>query len=332
MYLAPLNYDRFFKRVFSHDHIAQRFLEDLLQVKIEEFQKLPEENRVTDDAAKVIFDYRCKIKGQYVTIDMQQWFKTDIVRRFYLYHAVNTVLQLETMQNKTIPTKSGFKITTKDYNELAPVLTVIWMVDDILHFKNTNYITYQLMPDAVEKFLADAVLWDKKTLVKKGIQNLWDRRKEILKMIQNEHKDLDFLRQNKLYFLFQHNIVKSKAIEPYKRWFDFAERTRNENNTEADFEDYTSDPVFADIIRIINRQKLTQDDFTYIKDETKEAEQVQRFIDVEQAKGHQVGHAKGKIEGKIEVARILKKQGIAVEIIATSTGLSITEIEQLALP
>ena len=138
MYLAPLNYDRFFKRVFSHDHIMQRFLEDLLQVKIEDFKKLPEENRITDDAAKVVFDYRCKINGQYVTIDMQQWHKTDVVKRFYLYHAVNTALQMETMQNKTIFTKSGFKITTKDYNELAPVLTVIWMVDDILNL-TTNY-------------------------------------------------------------------------------------------------------------------------------------------------------------------------------------------------
>ena len=37
----------------------------------------------------------------------------------------------------------------------------------------------------------------------------------------------------------------------------------------------------------------------------------------------------GKIEGKIEVARILKAQGISFEIIATSTELSIADIEQL---
>jgi hypothetical protein len=325
MYLAPLNYDRFFKRVFSHDHIAQRFLEDLLQVKIEDFKRLPEENRITDDAAKVIFDYRCKINGQYITIDMQQWHKTDVVKRFYLYHAVSTALQMETLQNKTIYAKSGFKITTKDYNELAPVLTIIWMVADILHFKNENYIAYKLYPDALEKFLADEGIWDKKALTKKGIHDLLNGRKRILKLMNNEYKDLDFLRKNKLYFLFQHNIVKSQASEPYRRWFDFAEQTRNENNTEADFERYTSDPVFAEIIRIINRKKLTQEDLSYIASEAQDAEQVQRFIDVEQAKGRK----EGQKEKAIEIAQNLKQQGISIEIIATSTGLSIEQIEQL---
>ena len=33
---------------------------------------------------------------------MQQWFKTDIVKRFYMYHAMNVVLQLEKMQGKSI--------------------------------------------------------------------------------------------------------------------------------------------------------------------------------------------------------------------------------------
>ncbi|MEO0042092.1 MAG: hypothetical protein RL329_1540 [Bacteroidota bacterium] len=332
-YLAPLNYDRFFKRVFSHDHIAKRFLEDFLQVKIEEFQRLPEENRVTDDAAKVIFDYRCKINGQYVTIDMQQWYKTDVVRRFYLYHAVNTVLQMETMQNKTVFMKSGLNITVKDYQDLAPVLTVIWMVDDILHFKNENYVTYKLLPEAVEVFLADNILWNLKTVTKQTLKPLLEKRKQILKIMQNKHKDLEFMGKNKIYFLFQHNIVKSQEIKPYRRWFDFAERTRNENNTEADFESYTSDPVFADIIRIINRQKLTEEDFSYIKSEAKHAEQIQRFIDGEQKKGRVEGRLEGieegKIEGKIEVAQVLKKQGISFEIIALSTGLSIAEIEQL---
>jgi hypothetical protein len=39
MYLAPLNYDRFFKRVFSHEHIAKRFLEDFLNVTITDSEK-----------------------------------------------------------------------------------------------------------------------------------------------------------------------------------------------------------------------------------------------------------------------------------------------------
>ncbi len=101
MYLAPLNYDRFFKKVFSDLTIAKAFLQDFLDVEIEEITQLKDKNRVTDDAAVVEFDFRCKINGSYVIIDMQQWYKKDIVKRFYVYHTLNTVLQLE-----DIPTKS----------------------------------------------------------------------------------------------------------------------------------------------------------------------------------------------------------------------------------
>ena len=38
MYLAPINYHRFFVKVFSDDRIAQKFLEDFLDVEIQEFQ------------------------------------------------------------------------------------------------------------------------------------------------------------------------------------------------------------------------------------------------------------------------------------------------------
>ncbi len=74
MYLAPLNYDRYFKKVFSDDKICQRFLEDFLNVTITSLEKLPEKQRVTDDARLVEFDYRCQIDNAYVIIDMQQWY------------------------------------------------------------------------------------------------------------------------------------------------------------------------------------------------------------------------------------------------------------------
>ena len=53
MYLAPLNYDRFFRKVFKDSLIAKRFLEDFLDVEIETIEKLDEKHRVTDDAAVV---------------------------------------------------------------------------------------------------------------------------------------------------------------------------------------------------------------------------------------------------------------------------------------
>ena len=52
MYLAPLNFDRFFKKVFSEPDIAKKFLEDFLDTEIETLTILKEKHAITDDAAK----------------------------------------------------------------------------------------------------------------------------------------------------------------------------------------------------------------------------------------------------------------------------------------
>ena len=78
MYLAPLNYDRFFKKVFSDTTIAKCFLEAFLGVVIDEIELVGTSYKVTDDATVVVFDYRCKINGQFVVIDMQQWYKMTL--------------------------------------------------------------------------------------------------------------------------------------------------------------------------------------------------------------------------------------------------------------
>lgn len=72
MYLLPLNADEPFKRVFSDERIAKAFIEDMLDVEITEITKLDTDHRITNQAALVRFDYRCKINGQYVIIEMQQ--------------------------------------------------------------------------------------------------------------------------------------------------------------------------------------------------------------------------------------------------------------------
>ena len=125
MYLAPLNYDRFFKKVFSNLKIAKKFLEDFLGVHIEEIVLLDTKHKVTDDAAAVEFDFRCKIKGQHIIIDMQQWYKSDIIKRFYLYHTLNSALQLETMPMKSIKISNEKKYDTKNYDELEPVMYIL---------------------------------------------------------------------------------------------------------------------------------------------------------------------------------------------------------------
>ena len=73
MYLAPLNYDRYFRKVFSDTGIAKRFLEDFFDTKIDFIELLTPHHKLTDDSAAVEFDFRCRIGEQYVIIDMQQW-------------------------------------------------------------------------------------------------------------------------------------------------------------------------------------------------------------------------------------------------------------------
>ena len=71
MYLAPLNYDRFFKKIFSDTKIAKQFLEDFFEFTIEEIEALPLSHKLTNEANLIHFDYRCKVDGEYMIIDMQ---------------------------------------------------------------------------------------------------------------------------------------------------------------------------------------------------------------------------------------------------------------------
>ncbi|MCP4698790.1 MAG: hypothetical protein GY862_18350, partial [Gammaproteobacteria bacterium] len=222
MYMAPLNYDRYFKKVFSDEKIAKRFLEDFLDVKISSLEKLPQEHRMTDDAAIVEFDFRCKIDNAYVVIDMQQWYKPDIVQRFYLYHALNTGLQLEKLPKTrfVINKASGKLIKVRDYMELEPVFTLIWLAADTLRFTE-NYVAYAMTPELVTDFIMNERLWHNPE-----IRELLAERERVLKTARNKAKSLGFLARNRLIFLLQKNIVKQAAGKRYEQWFRFAEKSR----------------------------------------------------------------------------------------------------------
>lgn len=101
MFLAPLNYDRYFNKIFSDERIAKRFLEDFLETNITKIEMLKGKYRVTNNASLVEFDFRCKIDNTYVILDMQQWYKRDITQRFYLYNAPQYRLAIRTFTFKT---------------------------------------------------------------------------------------------------------------------------------------------------------------------------------------------------------------------------------------
>ncbi len=311
MYLAPLNYDRYFKKVFQETEIAKRFLEDFFDITIESIELLTHKHKITDDAVAVEFDFRCKVKGHHIIIDMQQWFKPDIVNRFYVYHALNSALQLEEMPNKNIFINEEVTKETKDYINLQPVITLIWMVDDTLNFTE-DFVAYNMSPEIVTDFITNEKLW-----LEKDIQKLISERETAIKQLKNDTKNLSFLQKNRLVWAFQRNIVKNEKYSKYKPWFDLAEKTRNKMNTKTDFLQFEQDKIFAKIIRRICKDVLTEDDVKYIENHDKFWDGVKRYEDG-------IKH-----ERNIEIAKGFKKDGIPNEIISKNTGLTVDEIDDL---
>ena len=309
MFLAPLNYDKYFRKVFCNENISKRFLEDFLETGINEFEMLKGRHRVTDDASLVEFDFRCRIQDSVVILDMQQWYKRDVSQRFYLYHTLNTGLQLEELSDKRVIYESSYERSeeVKDYRALHPVITLIWMADDAMGFSH-DYVAY-------------------------------------------------FLSKNRLIFMLQRNIVKNKTGAKYKKWFEFAQKTKNPDNKREDFLEYMDDEIFSEIMRRLSKEELADDDFVYIAEERKIREQVERFeqgirevawkdgkeegwqegkqagkkegIEEGREEGRKEGRKEGERSKSLDIAGRLKAKGFDNEDIAEASGLSLEEIARL---
>ena len=309
MYLAPLNYDRFFKKVFSHTHIAKAFLEDFLGEKIEEIELLERTHLLTNSSMKIEVDFRCKIKGQYIIIDMQQWYKPDVVKRFYLYHCASTVLQLEVLPEKIQPTKNEDKrAKDKDYTAVEPVLTLIWMVSDSLEFTD-NFITYTTAPETALDFIGNTELWDRQE-----IKELSEVREVVLKTLNAKHKELDFLRKNRLIFMFQHNIVKDEKFTAYRKWFDFAEKTRNKNNRATDFSPYKKETIFKEMMRTLLKKGMNEGDLEYILKEDEILVMVERTLEGARKEGREEERNANIIKRNANIIKLHLKGKSAEEI------------------
>jgi hypothetical protein len=284
-----------------------------------------------------------------VIIDMQQWYKQDIVKRFYLYHALNTGLQLESLPPQSIllgeidDRRNKKRKKIKNYGALEPVITLIWMVTDSLMF-DRDYVSFVMTPELVMDFIKNDRLWERGEIV-----DLLNERNRLLDLIRNETKELDFLPKNRLVFIFQKNIVKNKTIKKYERWFEFAEKTKNADNKEEDFREYKGDEIFSEMMMRLRKDNLTEDDFLYINKETEIWDEVELLEKNMYEGGRKDGHKagiiegkkegiiegkkegmiEGKKEGKKEMAKMLKESGIDTDIIAKTSGLSKEEIEKL---
>jgi hypothetical protein len=253
MYLAPLNSDAGFKKVFADPEIAKAFLEALLGVIIEEITLIETDHKVTNAASLVKFDFRCKINGQYVIIEMQQAHKTDVIKRFYIYHCLNTCLQLEKIKDMIVKDAKGDEHRIRNYNELDPVITIIWMVMDTFGFKE-DFMEYNTWPKPVIDFIKDDALWGQKK------ETILAVRETLVKMLDKKQRGVDFMQQNRIIYLFQPNIVENHLNKPYSIWFEFAEKTRQKENQVADFQPYLDNSIFLQIMERLATVQIEPED------------------------------------------------------------------------
>ncbi len=329
MYLAPLNFNRFFGRVFSEKKIAKGFLEDFLDIEFETFETLGETRQVADDAAVVEFVYRCKINGAYVIIDLQQWYKPDIFQRSYLYHASKTGAQLEEFSQKK-QVLGGRLLERKKVNDCKspePVITLMWLAVGSLGFEG-DYASYRLTPEAVVYFITNKKLWHNPRCLE-----ALKERDGVLETLKGDVENLGFWAQNRLIYLFQKNIVQNKALKKYERWFQLAEKTRDENNREEDFKCFAGEELFGEIIRRLNRTELSEEDIRYIEEEKVFWEEVERLERGIYEDGFKEGLKEARTErGEqkvLDIARKLLELNVPLDAIATATGLSPEVIKKL---
>lgn len=329
MYLAPLNYDRYFKKVFSDTSIAKCFLEDFLNVQIQSIELLSINHKLTDDSSAVEFDFRCKIDDRFVIIDMQQWYKPDIVHRFYVYHCINTALQLESLPLKSfsLGEKPIKEKKIKDYSEILPVITLIWMADDSFNFTD-DYVSYTMTPEIVNQFLSDNLLWQQP-----DIKHILREREKVLAQLNNKTRSLAFLQENRLIYAFQQNIVKNGRFTRYHKWFELAEKTKNKLNKKAEFLKYKDDQILTKLMERISKEALSADDFTYIDDYEQYLERVKRYDQGKFKEGWKEGIEKGieqggKRKAQITALKLLQRQ-ILIEEIVDITELSLKDVQSL---
>ncbi|MCP4106256.1 MAG: hypothetical protein GY749_12070, partial [Desulfobacteraceae bacterium] len=186
-------------------------------------------------------------------------------------------------------------------------------------------ISYVMTPEIVTEFVRNEKLWHQPEIV-----SLLEERAKVIKIMSNDTKDIDFLASNRLMFAFQKNIVKNRKIRKYVRWFEFAEKTRNTDNTREDFSEFSGDRVFDEIMIRLDKTALTQEDLEYIRNEKESWEEVRRYESGHFEEGRKRGAKEGIKETSVKIAKKLLSSGkLDINEIAEISELSIDELKNL---
>ncbi len=87
--------------------------------------------------------------------------------------------------------------------------------------------------------------------------------------------------------------------------------------------------VFKKLFEVAEIAKFSEKERKEYEKSLKVYRDIKNVVDTARTEGKLEGRIEGKIEGKIEVAKSLKENGVSIEIIMESTGLSKVEIEKL---
>lgn len=206
-----------------------------------------------------------------------------------------------------------------------------------------DFVSFSLLPDDLMKFIQAASFWENNNSEASAKE-----RKRILDILSNKTKQIDFLSKNKLVYIFQKNIVKNQSNSKYFAWFEFAEKTKDENNVKDDFEKYETDKIFKEIMKRINKEVLQEEDFQYITDYAQFREEFRvheesvyknawrEGKEIGREEGKEIGREEGKEIGKelgyhqatFEFIKVLWVEFESLSRIARFTRLTIPQVQQ----
>ncbi|NOS90212.1 MAG: PD-(D/E)XK nuclease family transposase, partial [Methylococcaceae bacterium] len=159
-----------------------------------------------------------------------------------------------------------------------------------------------------------------------------EERQKFLRAVCLKDQDGDIF-YDKFHFKFLQMPLftkqESELETHFDKWVYFLKNLENFDH----IPDILNEPIFKKGFEIAELSHLTPRQYDAYLKSLVEYSEVQNVRDTSFGDGEKIGIEKGKIEGKIEaiktVAKALKSQGIAMDIIMVSTGLSQQEIEEL---
>ena len=297
-YLDP-KADLTFKKVFGeHKELLISFLNALLPLpegkEIVTLEYLPSEMvPVNPDKKDTIVDVRCKDKdGRQFLVEMQMYW-TDAFRQRVL---------LNTCKAYSLPADRGEK-----YSELKPVYTLSLvndiafpeLPDDFYHcymMTHSKYKEYTI--DDIEMIFVELPKFKPNTVLDKKMAVLWLR---FLTEINEHTREVD------KELLMDDNVAKAVRLV--------------EESAYSDAELWAIDRYWDSVSR--ERTALSE---KFLKGEAKgRAEGEKSGFE----KGIKEGEEKGRKDATLANALSLKKNGVPVDVIANSLGLSIDDVRNL---